>query len=360
MLFDRRTIRRAGELGACQMTAVTEAVDAHIGSQAAFWGLCSTHLNVTICMTQGPEEVNVAVALLLPAVVTTLSSAISPSGAVMMRDLKPLPAARVVVATMFAPKINSFALVVFAEPLLDVALFPLAPAVTSTAVTPRYSSIRMSGEDRRLVEGHCHRIVPAHDVAQIVDRLSQCRPARRPDRQRVVVSPAVLHRLHRRRSVIPSHHHHVQVPSRLRSRVTHRYCSCRRLRRGRRHLHETDRHGPVVREPVGQISILSIDCHRHRHCARRMCRSRRRNRCAVYHHYVGRCRPAKRGCRSRGKVRPRDRHRGPARRRPVIRRYTRHRRHHHIGVPVRQTSRSGHSPSPLLSLRLHSRLASSP
>ena len=103
------------------------------------------YLNVTICMTQGPEEVNVAVVLLLPVVVTTLSSAMSPSGEVMMRDLNPLPAARVVVATVFAPKINSLALVVVAAPLLDVALFPLAPAVTSTAVTPRYSRILMSG-----------------------------------------------------------------------------------------------------------------------------------------------------------------------------------------------------------------------
>ena len=63
--------------------------------------------NVTICMTQGPAELRVAVALLLPAVVTILSSAISPSGAVMIRDVNPLPAAVVVVATMSAPKINS-------------------------------------------------------------------------------------------------------------------------------------------------------------------------------------------------------------------------------------------------------------
>ena len=54
---------------------------------------------VAICMTQGPAEVNVAVALLLPTTVTTLSSAMSPSGEVMIRDVKPLPAAPVVVAT---------------------------------------------------------------------------------------------------------------------------------------------------------------------------------------------------------------------------------------------------------------------
>jgi hypothetical protein len=66
-----------------------------------------TYLNVTICMTQGPAELRVAVALLLPAVVTLLSSAISPSGDVMIRDVNPLPAAFVDVATVSAPKINS-------------------------------------------------------------------------------------------------------------------------------------------------------------------------------------------------------------------------------------------------------------
>ena len=68
-------------------------------------------------MTHGPAEVSVAVALLLPAVVTTLSSAMSPSGVVMIRDVNPLPAAPVEVAIVFAPKINSLALVVVAGPL---------------------------------------------------------------------------------------------------------------------------------------------------------------------------------------------------------------------------------------------------
>jgi hypothetical protein len=69
----------------------------------------------------------------------------SPSIEVMMRDLNPLPAARVVVATISAPKINSLALVVIAVPLLAVPLLPLAPAVASRVLTPRYSRIRMSG-----------------------------------------------------------------------------------------------------------------------------------------------------------------------------------------------------------------------
>src|SRR6185437_11004738 len=101
--------------------------------------------NATICMTQGPEEVKGAVALLLPAAVTTLSSAMSLSGEVMIRELKPVPGAAVAVNTILAAKIRSFGLVVVAEPLLAVVLLPLAPMATSTVVTPRYSSTRMSG-----------------------------------------------------------------------------------------------------------------------------------------------------------------------------------------------------------------------
>jgi hypothetical protein len=104
-----------------------------------------TAVNATICMTQGPALPNVAVALLLPAVDTTLSSAMSLSGDVMIRDVNPLPAAAFVVNTVFAPKISSFAFVVVADPLLGLALFPLAPAVTSTVLTPRYSRTRTSG-----------------------------------------------------------------------------------------------------------------------------------------------------------------------------------------------------------------------
>jgi hypothetical protein len=102
--------------------------------------------NVTICMTHGPASVNVAVALLLPTVVTSLSSALSPFGVVMIRDVNPVPAAFVSVATVAAPKINSFALVVVAAPLFAAVLFPLAPDVTSSVVTPRYSKIRTSGK----------------------------------------------------------------------------------------------------------------------------------------------------------------------------------------------------------------------
>jgi hypothetical protein len=100
---------------------------------------------VTICITHGPEDVSVAVAVLLPVVVTTLSSAISPSWEVITREVNPLPAAPVVVATMSAPKTNSLATVVVAAPLFAAVLLPLAPAVTSTAFTPSYSRMRTSG-----------------------------------------------------------------------------------------------------------------------------------------------------------------------------------------------------------------------
>jgi hypothetical protein len=128
------------------VTAVPPPVEPLLGATLVTVGTGpDTAENVTICMTHGPDEVRVAVALLLPVTLTTLSSAMSPSGAVITRDVNPLPAAPVVVATVFAPKINSLALVVVAKPLLDVALFPLAPAFASSAVTPRYSRIRTSG-----------------------------------------------------------------------------------------------------------------------------------------------------------------------------------------------------------------------
>ena len=104
-----------------------------------------TTANVAICITHGPDPVSVAVALLLPAVVTTLSSAMSPFGVVMIRDVYPLPADPTSVDTVPAPKMSSFALVVVAAPLFAAVLLPDAPAVTSNAVTPWYSSIRTSG-----------------------------------------------------------------------------------------------------------------------------------------------------------------------------------------------------------------------
>ena len=82
------------------VTAVPPAVDPLLGETLVTVGAGPTDgANVAICITHAPEPRNVAVALLLPAAVTTLSSAISPSGVVMIREVKPRPAAVVVVAT---------------------------------------------------------------------------------------------------------------------------------------------------------------------------------------------------------------------------------------------------------------------
>jgi hypothetical protein len=139
------TVAPAAKFVPVIVTVVPPAVDPLFGDTLATLGAGpDTAANVTICMTQGPEELNVAVALLLPAVVTTLSSAMSPSG-VIIRDVNPLPAAPVKVKTVFAPKINSLGLAVVAGPLFAAVLFPLAPAFASSVVTPRYSRIRTSG-----------------------------------------------------------------------------------------------------------------------------------------------------------------------------------------------------------------------
>jgi len=67
------------------------------------------------------------------------------SGEVIIRDVKPLPAAVVVVVIVSAPKINSLAKFVVAVPLFAVVPLPLAPAFASSTATPLYSNIRMSG-----------------------------------------------------------------------------------------------------------------------------------------------------------------------------------------------------------------------
>jgi hypothetical protein len=140
------TVAPATKFVPVMVTAVPPAVDPLLGDTLVTVGIGpDTAENVTICITQGPAPTSVAVALLLPAAVTTLSSARSESGFVMIREVKPVPAAAFPVATMLAQKINSFALVVVADPLLALALLPLAPAVTSSVVIPRYSNTRTSG-----------------------------------------------------------------------------------------------------------------------------------------------------------------------------------------------------------------------
>jgi hypothetical protein len=140
------TVAPAAKFVPVIVTAVPPPVDPVFGDTLLTVGtVFGTAEKVTICMTQAPEELNVAVALLLPVVVTTLSSARSLSGEVMMRTVYPLPAPAFPVDTVFAPKINSFPTRVVAAPLLAAVPVPLAPAVTSTVLTPRYSRIRTSG-----------------------------------------------------------------------------------------------------------------------------------------------------------------------------------------------------------------------
>src|SRR5438105_1883576 len=56
-------------------------------------------LKATICMTHGAPGLTGAVALWLPAEVTFLSSAISASGEVRMRRVKPVPVPEVLLTT---------------------------------------------------------------------------------------------------------------------------------------------------------------------------------------------------------------------------------------------------------------------
>ena len=77
---------------------------------------------------------------------TVLSCAMSESG-VMIRVTNPVPDPPNVPAVVPAPKINSFADVVVAAPLLALTPVPAAPAVTSSGVAgskPLYSSTRTS------------------------------------------------------------------------------------------------------------------------------------------------------------------------------------------------------------------------
>lgn len=104
-------------------------------------------LNVAICITQSADDV-VAVALLLPATVVDLSSAISASGVVIMRVVNPLPGAVKCDPVVPAPKINSLAAVVVADPLLAAVPVPNAPTATSKGLAvsiPLYSKILTSG-----------------------------------------------------------------------------------------------------------------------------------------------------------------------------------------------------------------------
>jgi hypothetical protein len=90
------------------VTAVLPAVDPLFGETLVTVGAGTADgTNVAICITHGPAPVSVAVALFDPVDVTILSSAWSLSGEVMIREVKPLPAALVVVEIVSAPKTSS-------------------------------------------------------------------------------------------------------------------------------------------------------------------------------------------------------------------------------------------------------------
>jgi hypothetical protein len=59
----------------------------------------------------------------------------SPSGVVIIRFVKPVPAPVVELTTMFAPRIKSLVFVVVADADVLVLLFPVADAATSTGFT---------------------------------------------------------------------------------------------------------------------------------------------------------------------------------------------------------------------------------
>ena len=84
-------------------------------------------------MTHGPAPESGAAALYGPAVVTTRSSAMSPSGVVIMREVKPVPAPMVEVYTVFAPMSRSVALVVVTVPLALLEVLAVAEAAWNVA-----------------------------------------------------------------------------------------------------------------------------------------------------------------------------------------------------------------------------------
>jgi hypothetical protein len=87
-----------------------------------------------------------------------------PSEEVIMRWVKPPPGAVVRVQTTLAPTSKSMALEVRTEPLVLVALLPVAAALTSRALTgstPLYSRMRISGEATAALKLKVTTLAPA-------------------------------------------------------------------------------------------------------------------------------------------------------------------------------------------------------
>ena len=111
-------------------------------------GAAPAALKATTCITHEPAAANCAVAWNVPVAVTTSSSAISPSGLVITREVYPVPGADVLVETVLAPTNKSFAFVVVMAPLSVVELLPVAAPATSRGLLmsdPLYSRMRISG-----------------------------------------------------------------------------------------------------------------------------------------------------------------------------------------------------------------------
>ena len=112
-------------------------------------GGSGVELNATSCMTQDPLALSGALALYDPGAATMRSWTMSPSGLVIIREVKPAPASVVEVATSLAATRRTLETVVVSVPVLDVVLEPVAPVAACkglTASRPRYSRMRISGK----------------------------------------------------------------------------------------------------------------------------------------------------------------------------------------------------------------------
>src|SRR3954462_13998674 len=107
-------------------------------------------LNATICITQPPDDANCAEAVYVPGEATTQSSAMSPSGLVIMRLIHAGPGPLVRVCTMLAATRRSWALVVVADGVALVALEPVPAAVASTGLPPAPFPVSRRGRTANL------------------------------------------------------------------------------------------------------------------------------------------------------------------------------------------------------------------
>ena len=134
-------------LGPVLLAAVAARLVGALGGGGG--GPLGAALKATICITHASAPPSGAVESYEPATVTVRSSAMSPSGLVITRDVQPEPAPVVQLLTVLAAKSKSDALVVAAAGVLLVALLPVADAVASTGLTgssPTYSRMRTSAK----------------------------------------------------------------------------------------------------------------------------------------------------------------------------------------------------------------------